>query len=86
MLCEKQRLAKKAQRSKSIPVDSVVILRSLLFIECCYIGLSVTINTAILTTEELDQINSIVETAKARKAAMRSQQQQQMGLHGPRSF
>ena len=38
-------------------------------------GLSVTINTAILTADELDQINAIVDAAKARDAAMRSQQQ-----------
>ena len=36
-----------------------------------------TINTAILTADELEQINSIVEAAKARDAAMRSQQQSQ---------
>ena len=38
-------------------------------------GLLVTINTAILTADELEQINSIVEAAKARDAAMRAQQQ-----------
>ena len=40
-----------------------------------FFGLLVTINTAILTADELEQINSIVEAAKARDAAMRSQQQ-----------
>ena len=40
-----------------------------------FFGLSVTINTAILTADELDQINAIVDAAKARDDAMRSQQQ-----------
>ena len=40
-----------------------------------FFGLLVTINTAIITADELEQINSIVEAAKARDAAMRSQQQ-----------
>ena len=42
-----------------------------------FFGLSVTINTAIITADELEQINAIVDAAKARDAAMRSQQQQQ---------
>ena len=40
-----------------------------------FFGLLVAINTAIWTADELEQINSIVEAAKARDAAMRSQQQ-----------
>ena len=74
LTCEKQRDAKRAQWSKSIPVDTVVILRSLFYWSLCWcIGLSVTINTAILTAEELETITKIVETAKQRDAAAKSQ-------------
>ena len=74
LTCKKQRDAKRAQRSKSIPVDTVVILRSLLFLVLMILFRSlVTINTAILTPEELKTITKIVETAKQREAAVKSQ-------------
>ena len=63
--CEKQRQQKSVQRDKSIPVDTVVIPGQ--YFISPFSVVSVMINTAILTQEEIKAINDIVETARKRE-------------------